>query len=247
MLRKGLSKDILILLASIADDLSAYTSRNQIRQLYFDGWYKRTSFGPAVSRLLIVGNIEKIIKNGETCYRLTSAGFDLLKESIPLYKLASRSWDKKWRIVIFDISEKNRLSRDILRDKLFSIGFGRWQESVYITPHSVEQEINQFLKEEQLFPQAVCLMAGRNDLGNDRKLAARVWRLNELNEEYDELIDDLKKVFLPAAGNGKNQKLHKLLRIYRDLILKDPMLPKELLPKGWLGERARQLIKKILR
>ena len=45
-----------------------------------------------------------------------------------------KTWDKKWRIVIFDIPEKKRKARDVLRMKLKGLGFYEFQKSVWIFP-----------------------------------------------------------------------------------------------------------------
>lgn len=55
-------------------------------------------------------------------------------------------WDGKWRMVIFDIPEKKRLARNILRDKLKQIGFYKLQKSVFIYPYEC-QEIISFFRE----------------------------------------------------------------------------------------------------
>lgn len=51
-------------------------------------------------------------------------------------------WDRKWRLVIFDISEKKRGLRNLLRDKLKDLGFYHLQESVFIYPFPCEAEID---------------------------------------------------------------------------------------------------------
>ncbi len=52
-------------------------------------------------------------------------------------------WDKKWRIVIFDIPEKQRKrARDALREKLQKLGFYQLQKSVWVCPYPCEKEIN---------------------------------------------------------------------------------------------------------
>lgn len=241
MLRKGLKRDILILLAVLVDDLSAYTFKNQMRRLLCQGWYKRTNFGPTVSRLLSVGDIERVLKDGKPFYRLTSKGSKRLKESVSLLKLASKSWDRCWRMVIFDIKEEKKFLREALRDKLLSLGFGMWQRSVYITPHDIEQEINQYLQAKKLFPSCVCLVARRSDLGDDRALANRVWRLEELNQEYEEFIWDCQELTKKIKeGKAKQGEWAQLWQRLKELILKDPYLPRELLPEGWLAEKARK-------
>jgi DNA-binding transcriptional regulator PaaX len=55
-------------------------------------------------------------------------------------------WDEKWRMVIFDIPEKKKLARNVLRDKLKQLGFYRLQKSVFIYPYEC-QEIISFFRE----------------------------------------------------------------------------------------------------
>lgn len=55
-------------------------------------------------------------------------------------------WDKKWRIVIFDIPEELRHLRDSLRKHFRDIGFMELQKSVMVHPYPCEKEI-EFLVE----------------------------------------------------------------------------------------------------
>lgn len=51
-------------------------------------------------------------------------------------------WDKKWRLVIFDIPEKYRKGRDALRSELKKLGMEELQKSVFVHPYECEDEIN---------------------------------------------------------------------------------------------------------
>ncbi len=51
-------------------------------------------------------------------------------------------WDKKWRIVIFDIPEKKRQARDVLREALKRMNFYELQKSVFIHPYPCQDEID---------------------------------------------------------------------------------------------------------
>lgn len=53
-----------------------------------------------------------------------------------------KKWDGKWRIVIFDIWEKNKRKRDLLRQELIDFGFIKLQNSVWITPYDCEDYVN---------------------------------------------------------------------------------------------------------
>ena len=49
-----------------------------------------------------------------------------------------KRWDRKWRVVIFDIGEKQRRIRDQLRITLNKIGFVKLQKSVWVYPYDCE-------------------------------------------------------------------------------------------------------------
>lgn len=51
-------------------------------------------------------------------------------------------WDGKWRIVIFDIPEKKKKAREVLRAKLKDLGFKELQKSVFVLPYECEDEID---------------------------------------------------------------------------------------------------------
>jgi len=55
-------------------------------------------------------------------------------------------WDKKWRIVMFDIPEKLRRLRDSLRLHFKEIGLIELQKSVFIYPYSCDKEIEFILE-----------------------------------------------------------------------------------------------------
>ena len=50
-------------------------------------------------------------------------------------------WDQKWRIVIFDIPESDRVFRDILRKHLYALDFKQLQQSVFVSPYPCEKTI----------------------------------------------------------------------------------------------------------
>jgi DNA-binding transcriptional regulator PaaX len=57
-------------------------------------------------------------------------------------KINGGDWDKKWRIVVFDIPEKLRNGRDALREKLRELGFHELQKSVWVFPYECKNEID---------------------------------------------------------------------------------------------------------
>ncbi len=51
-------------------------------------------------------------------------------------------WDKKWRLVIFDVPEKFKIGRNALRRKLKTLGFYQFQKSVFAFPYDCKDEID---------------------------------------------------------------------------------------------------------
>ena len=58
--------------------------------------------------------------------------------------------DGKWIMVMFDVPEKQRGQRDILREFLTFMGYQKLQQSVWICPHDVFQETEAIVKEYNL-------------------------------------------------------------------------------------------------
>ncbi|KKQ67959.1 MAG: PaaX domain protein [Parcubacteria group bacterium GW2011_GWC2_39_11] len=85
-----------------------------------------------------------IEKDGKNFYmRLTKKG-ELIagKYQIDeLYIKKQKKWDKKWRVIIFDIPENRRIKRDLFRSKLKGMGFRQFQKSVWIYPYPCDEEV----------------------------------------------------------------------------------------------------------
>ena len=54
----------------------------------------------------------------------------------------AKKWDKKWRILIFDIMDKDKLKREALRGKLKELGLFQLQKSVWVCPYNFEKEMD---------------------------------------------------------------------------------------------------------
>lgn len=97
----------------------------------------------SLSKLLSSGLVIFVEKDGKKFLKLTEKGklklMQLEKFNFKIKK--QKKWDKKWRIVIFDIPQKRRPQRDKLRFTLKQIGFARLQHSVWVYPYECEELI----------------------------------------------------------------------------------------------------------
>lgn len=201
---------------------------------------KNSTFRVELNRFLRTGNIEKIVDNkGRVCYRLTPPGISKFERIFPLYELSRKPWDNKWRVVIFDINEKKRNQRNNLRFKLVSLGFGMLQKSVYISPLDVLGDFQEYLKTTSISNNAFCFEARQVFSSNPREMAAFVWNLKKLNQQYLELINKIEN------NNFDKKSASFLKNEYFEILLNDPMLPVELLPEEWVGGKARRMMMKM--
>ena len=53
-----------------------------------------------------------------------------------------KKWDKKWRLVMFDVPEKKKQARRAINFALKRLGLIQYQKSVFITPFQCEKEID---------------------------------------------------------------------------------------------------------
>lgn len=108
---------------------------------------KKSALAQALKRLREKGYIEKSLDNkdeSKIIFKLTEVGREFL--------LLSKSeedieWDGKWRIVVFDIPERKRIIRDILRNRLRLWGFKQWQKSVWASKKNLTNKLRVLVKD----------------------------------------------------------------------------------------------------
>ncbi len=93
---------------------------------------------------------EETLPDGSFKLILTKEGkkqaklLNLMGSSIKLKK--PKRWDGKWRLVLFDIPEKDRLFRDILREHLKALKFYKLQHSVFVSPYPFEKQMLELIE-----------------------------------------------------------------------------------------------------
>jgi DNA-binding transcriptional regulator PaaX len=108
--------------------------------------YSKKQMRDAVYQLKKKKLIEIILEGDITKVRLTNKGADRVKEfCLEFLEIKKpKKWDKKWRVLIFDIPSKPKiynLAREALRKKIKDLGFQQLQKSVWIYPYECEDEI----------------------------------------------------------------------------------------------------------
>ena len=141
-------KVLLILLTGVALGLNTSPNRHfRILKTAVRAWkdINRRAMYAAIRRLYkakLIG--AKDNQDGSTTIILTQKGrikaltYNLDEMKIPKMK----KWDGNWRIVLFDIPEKYKKSRDALSRILKNMGFYKFQKSVFVHPFECGNEID---------------------------------------------------------------------------------------------------------
>ena len=101
---------------------------------------QKAGFSRTFQQLKEKGLIQFQNKDGRVTAFLTDKG-KIFIDGIDLKKIniiENKKWDNKWRVVIFDIPQKRRIARDLLRDRLKEFGFKQIQASVWTYPYECE-------------------------------------------------------------------------------------------------------------
>ena len=80
-----------------------------------------------------------------------------------------KKWDGKWRLVIFDISQLQKIKREAFRGKLKELGFYPLQKSVWIIPYKCKDEI-ELLKDFLGLSSKELRLITAEDIGDDTHL-----------------------------------------------------------------------------
>lgn len=108
--------------------------------------FKKRTIRQALERMEKQG----IIRRKERKYSLTSIGKELAGYIGGRKKVLDKKWDRKYRIVIFDIPEKKKNMRNWLREELYTLNYCQLQKSVFISKYSLTEDLIKEIAEKRI-------------------------------------------------------------------------------------------------
>lgn len=157
----------VVLIATVAPNVPAALDKlpgvKRIRTRY--------QYRTALGRLAAQGYIRFEKRDGKSYARITEAGqkklsFEAEKRKLDLSR--KRRWNGRWRVIIFDVPERRRKTRDRLRILMQELGFVRLQDSVWVFPYDCEEFVA-LLKAELKIGSSVLYMVVES-IENDKHL-----------------------------------------------------------------------------
>jgi phenylacetic acid degradation operon negative regulatory protein len=167
---------------------------------------------------------------------------------------AKHSWDGTWTLVSFGIPERIRKRRDEFRTKLKEMGFGQLTGGLWIAPNDASSKAQALAKLLRIRNRVAVAISKDVRFGDEpiSSVVSRVWPLAQLNRDYSVMRTRMKsrirEMRTRINGGAPPDSREAFLEIFivfseaAELISKDPCLPEELLPPGWLGLEVQDLI-----
>lgn len=191
-------------------------------------------------------------------YSITDAGrqrFEAAHRRI--YAAPQRPWDGDWLLVHSTCCDLSPDQREALRRELVWQGFGSLAPNVLAHPCPDEEALNLTLRELGATDKVVLMRATADrltSLANLKSLVRTCWDMDALITDYQGFLERFRPVWrhLEAQGDDLDPQACFVLRTllihdYRRILLRDPMLPEEVLPPDWPGAAARLLCRNLYR
>jgi phenylacetic acid degradation operon negative regulatory protein len=210
----------------------------------YEGWEYRTRFRHQLRSLERRQLLQREKRAGKLVYRLTQKGrLAALGGRDPMERWR-RGWDGRWRMIMFDLPVGAKAVRLRLLRWFRQNGFGYLQDSVWITPdpvHDLTDSLSGFHGDVEALTvmEARCISGSAPDA-----FVNGAWQFPEINGRYQRYIEFI------TARNAEGKKnaswLGRERWLWKDAVTMDPLLPRELWPRNYLGEDALRKRKTIL-
>lgn len=194
----------------------------------------------ALSRLVSDGWFERWKVGRNSYYRLTTQGQDAFAQATQrIYADPPQDWRGSFDLLLLE----NVQDRNVLRAELMGAGYGALGADLMIAASAAFGKADSFMR----------LSAVPADLDTARRLVERAWPLAEIESRYTRFTDTYsgtRAALERGAGfTNLDALLVRILLIhdYRRAVLKDPLLPAQLLPEPWAGAAARALCRAVYR
>ncbi|ANO52136.1 phenylacetic acid degradation operon negative regulatory protein PaaX [Woeseia oceani] len=215
-----------------------------------------------ISERLVRTSMYRLAKDGwlvadqigrRSYYQLTDEGAERFHEATQrIYGEPRQSWSGEWCLVLTGAVPSEQ--RDAVRKELSWLGFGPVSVDVMARPAPDIEDLETMLVRLRVANEVVVMRARATESQRNDVLINFVrdsWNLADIEARYEVFSER----FLPVLAAVRKARTIEpciafqirtlLLQEYRKLLLRDPILPAELLPKHWHGLQAYQLCRDL--
>ena len=207
----------------------------------FESWNYRNRLRLDLLQLRRSGMVECQGVRERSQWRLTEQGRHAAIGGIDPVSRWSRKWDGRWRLLLFDLPERQQRLRMTLWRWLRRQHFGYLQQSVWIVPDSIN-DAGIPLRQLKLTPESLTVIEGTpTPPDTNEGIVQSAWDFALINRNY-KAASELAIAGRRLVHGGKPAEMRQWLgderAVWMEAITNDPLLPQVLLPKGYLGQKA---------
>lgn len=156
-------------------------------------------------------------------------------------------WQNGWKLIFFNIAEKERGKRDIWRKHLKNNGFGILREGVWIMPKDCEGVISKLAEKLKITQQIFVLTS---DLGKHPNLVNIInqgWEWDIIKKQYQNFLKKASKELknLKKENRFSTFLAKKIVFRYAQTLQSEPSFPDQISPISSFSARANDLYQKI--
>jgi phenylacetic acid degradation operon negative regulatory protein len=210
-----------VLLSVLLGAHPAWATASELLRLTSDFGLKESTVRVALTRLVSAGDLVRSADG----YRLSDRLLARQRRQDDAMQPRVRPWDGTWTTLVITSVGTDARTRAALRTSLQQSRFAELREGVWLRPDNLEIELPAEVRHR------FRVLHAQDDA--PAELAQRLWDLPAWSRTAEQLLDDM------ATATDTSGRFVAAAAMVRHL-LTEPVLPDDLLPAGWPGNRLRE-------
>lgn len=203
----------------------AWATASELIRLTADFDIRETTLRVALTRMVAAGDLVR----SDNGYRLSDRLLTRQRRQDDALNPRTHDWDGTWKVLVVTTIGIDARNRAALRSAMQDKRFGELREGVWLRPDNLDDGLETGELDAGI-EQWVRILQARDD--QPAELAGRLWDLTEWSQTGHRLLDEMSAAAIPARFMTAAGIVRHLLR--------DPVLPDELLPADWPGRQLRR-------
>lgn len=228
---------------SLIDDvLIAVEDRDSIGQDELHGILNPASKQAVFSAVgrLIKRNFLKQLPGGGIA--ITEKGKDYIYGNLDAIKKFSQT-DRPFVLVLFEIPESQKVTREKFRTSLNQLGFGSLKRGIMLGAAASVDDVMKIVKALRLEERVIVLNI--ESAANVMRSRFMPWNFSKINHSYQTFIDRAHRLIADRADASTRIKAKQLVLQFARACKVDPVLPKQMNDSDYLGYTAHELYEKV--